>query len=348
MAESQVQYIYNNNGNDIQLNLSPKRFAPYLQRAGYKYEYAFNLYLYNARLSKAFLFPLHILEVTLRNRMNSIFISEHQQDWPHQISFRSCLSSEALNSLDTAISRANTHRTDDIVATLSFDFWSNLFRPEYDRDFWQKHMSSLIPSFTISRRDFQRKIKDINHFRNRIAHHEPIHHLALRDIHSNILEVLTWLSNETRDWVHHYSSLNQAIMTAPSANGEMKPHFGDRCDKNYQSVDLNDKLANFPSNRFALCLNEDGELSAVIEKQHLASFLLSVVDHESCLYVDLKDYTYSDLIAQQKLMDNFQVVGRSESFAKSQSIFKQLGVSYVLVNGGNDILGVIAKAHRRY
>lgn len=66
MAESQVTYIYDSNINTIKENISDNRFSAYLKKAGFNEIYAFNLYLYNARISKAFLFPLHMLEVSLR------------------------------------------------------------------------------------------------------------------------------------------------------------------------------------------------------------------------------------------------------------------------------------------
>ena len=114
MAECQVPYIYPDGDKEkIKLSLSPKRFAPYFIKAGRKQTYAFNLYLFNARLSKAFLFPLHVLEVSLRNQISSIFVSLYGADWTQEPTFRNNLTPESLSSLDTAIRRAKTPNTDD-------------------------------------------------------------------------------------------------------------------------------------------------------------------------------------------------------------------------------------------
>ncbi len=72
MAESQVPYNYKDTGADLINTLSETRFRPYLVSAGRDQDYAFALYLYNARMAKAFLYPLHILEITLRNRINEM------------------------------------------------------------------------------------------------------------------------------------------------------------------------------------------------------------------------------------------------------------------------------------
>ncbi|MEZ8029991.1 Abi family protein [Enterovibrio norvegicus] len=347
MAESQEQFFYTDDGNSIKLNLSEKRFEPYLKRSGYKYEYAFNLYLFNARLSKAFLFPLHILEVSLRNRINTIFIDAYGDDWPFQEDFRKHLSEEAVKSLDTGIRRAKTEHTDDIVATMSFDFWSNLFRSLYDRPFWQTHMNDLVPNQQVSRKDFQKKIREINKFRNRIAHHEPIHHLRLIELHKAILVTLEWLCADTKSWVHHYSSLNNTIKNPPTASGESKPHFGERCDSSYSVVDLESPIVNFPNSKFIICLNNSA-IAFVMEKSHLANYLLSTIDKEDCILADLNDHTYADISKNQNIQNNFVNVSSSESFSKTSKLFTERGIGYILVNDSTGIIGIIAKSHRRY
>ena len=281
MAECQVPYTYSDDdGTKIKLSLSPKRLHPYLTKAGHNQTYAFNLYLYNARLSKAFLFPLHVLEVSLRNQINSIFVGLYGSDWTKETAFRSNLNPQSLSALDTAILRANTVNTDDVVATMAFDFLSNLFRSEYDRSFWQTHMQTLLPKQITTRNNFQNIIKQVNHFRNRIAHHEPIHKMDLSLIHSQILDVIKWISNETYLWVKHHSTFNRMLRTSPSANGELKPHFKDRCDKGFTVECETASLDKIPAQRFILCKDANNKLTSVVEGQHLASFLVSKLDED--------------------------------------------------------------------
>src|SRR5471030_2826765 len=128
MAESQVPYNYNDTGAALINTLSETRFRPYLVSAGRDRDYAFALYLYNARMPKAFLYPLHILEISLRNRINEIFCDVFSEDWCHDPVFQLVLTAESLSTLNRGISRSKSKATADVVATLTFDFWSNLFR----------------------------------------------------------------------------------------------------------------------------------------------------------------------------------------------------------------------------
>lgn len=349
MAESQVQYNYSDKAIEIELSLSKKRFAPYLTKAGYNEIYAFNLYLYNARLSKAFLFPLHILEVSLRNRINTIFKYEYSENWSNENIFRSILSLESLSALDKAIDRANTNQTDDVVATLSFDFWSNLFRSKYDRSLWQTHMQALLPNTTITRKDFQKKIKEINMFRNRIAHHEPIHYMNISYWHKNIIDVLGWLNSEIQVWTKHYSTVNAILRTSPSASGEPKPHFGERCDGSFRILNEESLLHGFPSERFILCQNNQGEVVSVIEHQHLLHFMMTLVDDDGkSLAIDLSDYTIADITNYLNINNNFQCCGNRESISKARNVFKQKNTNYIVVRDTNNVIGILAKAHRQY
>lgn len=349
MAESQVVYDYGSKTDKLKLCLSNERFAPYLIKAGHDDTFAFNLYLYNARLSKAFLFPLHILEVSLRNRINLLFSKKYRGDWPKDPAFQSILTSESLSSLNTAIERANTSKTEDIVATLSFDFWSNLFRPDYDRSIWQTQMRNLLPNENLTRRTFQNVVKDINRFRNRVAHHEPIHHMDISKFHSTIIDVIGWICVDTQDWVKHHSTVHQVIRTAPSASGEAKPHFIERCDTNFKIVRSDLALRDLPKERFMVVVSVEGDVEAVIESLHLSLFLMSKLDEDGAsIMIDLRDYTFSELIKNLNVYKNFNFCGGTESLGKARELFKGARSSYILVKDQENIAGVIAKSHRRY
>ena len=345
MAESQLPYPYQS-FTPLRVSLSEGRLAPYLKSAGYSEEYAFNLYLYNARLSKAFLFPLHVLEVSLRNHMSAVFSAEFGSNWLHESDFQAVLSKDSSDALDKGIARAKSASLDDVVATLTFDFWSNLFRPEYDRPFWQKHMGDLLPNAEkTTRKEFQKIVRDLNKFRNRIAHHEPIHKENISAQHSRILNVIGWFCKETAEWVKHYSTVNQILRTRPSKDGEHSPFFKDRCDADFGVVPVTMALNQLPAVRFLLCCDVSGDLMAVVEAQHIASYLLSF-QQAGELVVDLREKALGQLIEEQALADNFSVCSGTESLSKAGNVLKKR-TAYIVVKD-EAVLGVVAKAHRRY
>ena len=346
MAESQAQYDYTTAGEKIKDDLSVARFVPYLKRAGWHEEYAFNLYLYNARLSKAFLYPLHILEVVLRNGINRIFCSNHGADWPHDPAFRKILSSESLSSLDNGIERAVSGKTEDVVATLTFDFWSNLFRDEYDRPLWQTEMDVLFPNKHITRADFQTIVKKLNKFRNRIAHYEPIHTWDITYYHKEILDVIAWISKESSDWVKHHSTVNSVIRTRPSSNGEIKPHFKDCCDSSFSIFPSSNLLSKLPKSKFFI-VEDDNKISGVVKRGDIFNYLFSLAEGSEIL-VDLNEHALNMVITHQNLQDNYSICGDLESVGKAENIFRGKKINYLIVKSGSDVIGVIEKAHRKY
>lgn len=334
------------NGHGVETSLSSSRFAPYLQRAGYNRIYAFNLYLYNARLAKAFLYPLHMLEVTLRNSMSNLFHRDFGQHWHQEPVFLGLLTRESKDALSKAQLRAKSQKLEDVVATLTFDFWSNLFRQEYDRSLWQTRMKDLLPNQTMTRHDFQTVVREINHFRNRVAHHEPIHNQDLTVTHKTILETIGWLSTETRDWVKHYSTVLSIIRTAPAANGEIKPHFGERADTDFTVIPQTTPLCTLPPSRFFVCHDDNQSLIAVIERQHIASYLLSKIEGAD-LILELNIHTLADVIDAFGLAENCSECGATESLSKAEKLFRRR-IEYIVVKKGQNLAGVVAKAHRRY
>lgn len=350
MAESQAPYLYQNDGDQIELCLSSPRLKPYIVHAGFNRQYAFSLYLYNARLSKAFLYPLHILEITLRNRMNAVFTYQFGTHWPIDPSFQSNLTAESLLSLKTAIGRSKTQTTGSIVSTLNFDFWSNLLRSEYHNCFWQSNLAILIPSWNINLTTLRSRSRDLNFFRNRIAHHEPIYQSNLIKIHKDILEMICWLCKDTSDWVDHYSTVNEVMRTSPDPHNELKPHYRDRADKKFIEVKDNEKIDFSSHFDFAVCSEQiTNQVISVIDKKNIANFLLSLIDASGCIMEDLNNYTYSDLIGPQKIKNNFSFANENESFHKSYEIFKVFKISHILVIDKTGVtVGIVSKSHRRY
>ncbi len=345
MAESQHLFQYDGESENIQECLSEARFAPYMKSAGFKHEYAFNLYLYNARLAKAFLFPLHIMEISLRNRIDKILRGDFSESWPHDKQFQKILTDESLKALKSGIARANTSRTQDIISELSFDFWSNLFRSDYDRTLWQSKMRLLLPNKHKTRREFQNDVKELNKFRNRIAHHEPIHTLNSSQYHSEILAVLEGLCISTYTWVKHFSTIDHAIRTKPSPNDEPRPHLSDRSDNKFTVKQINDKIDITIDSTFFIIKSEHN-IAVVLEKKHLLEYL-AIHAQGAEIVIDLNDHLYSDLIKKLELKKNFTTCKDNESLSKAKSIFKT--TNYIIVSSHNSkISGLIAKSHRQY
>lgn len=238
MAESQAPYPYTpQTMTELESNFSSKRFGAYLLRAGHHPEYAIQLYLYNARLAKSLLFPLHILEIVLRNGIDEAFSHTFSESWHLDQSFRDLLSQESNNSLQKALGRfRKIPSKDDVISELSLDFWSNLFRAEYDRSIWQTNIKILFPCNTFTRASLQPEISKINRLRNRIAHHEPILDLNTSDIHAKILNIVSGRSLESGKWIKSHSTFTQMMRTKPKPGLGNGPFLRDQADTDFFKV----------------------------------------------------------------------------------------------------------------
>ena len=193
MAESQVPYPYDAATiASLKASLSEPRFATYLKKASEDATFAFALYLYNSRLAKSFLFPLSVAEVTLRNAVDGVLLQMFGAAWHQDANFRdNVLTPESLGALEKAIERARSNERGKVIAELTFDFWSNLFRNEY-ADLWRTKANIAFPGLAHGegRHEIQVLVREINRLRNRVAHHEPILDMNVPDLHSKIIKLV--------------------------------------------------------------------------------------------------------------------------------------------------------------
>lgn len=317
MAESQEASAPDKSILDaLERSLSAPRLAPYLKRALGDKQLAIKFYLWNARLSKAFLYPLHVAEIVVRNAMHGALSNSYGgPDWIFKPPFP--LTTESLATLTTAQKRLNVRRSrqqnpnritsDDLVAALTFDFWSNLFRYDYDT-VWSSAgtLNAVFPKLPSSfgRPDVQRLVADVNDLRNRIAHHEPIHtdqNLAKRN--ENILQLIGWRCDRTKEWVKTHSTVT-AVLRAPPTPLSTLPGLP-LASTNLRpppvlngTEKLTEILAQVLSARPAIALVPAPSLAPpyrIVTAKDILAFLADEAEGQSSL-VDIADYTLAEVL----------------------------------------------------
>lgn len=282
MAESQVPYPYTPEQlQAIRASISEPRFATYLKKGGNHEQYALALYLYNARVAKAFLYPLNVAEVTLRNAVDQVLVATFQANWHQDPAFRDhTLTPEGLATLDKAIQRAGQNAPrDQVVATLTFDFWSNLFRSEYG-SLWRTNVNRAFPHLNHGegRHEIQILVKAINTFRNRVAHHEPVLDLNINDIYAKIIQLTELRCPETAAWMKHHSTVGSIVRTRPRRDGTMANSLATRLDTSYVSASLDTTLlklleAAHEKSQAIVCLKDDGSPIAAFTSIDVTRFI---------------------------------------------------------------------------
>lgn len=69
-----------------------------------------------------------------------------------------------------------------VVAELNFGFWRYLLTARYEASLWTPALRHCFP-IGLARSTVYDPVENINAFRNRVAHHEPIH---ARNLHDDI------------------------------------------------------------------------------------------------------------------------------------------------------------------
>ncbi|MBN8978995.1 MAG: Abi family protein [Rhizobiales bacterium] len=338
--------------------------STYMVAAGHDARYAIALYLYNARLSKAFLFPLHVVEIVLRNAIDETLCNLYGTDWPNNVTFNNVLTAESASALGKAKERAraleksrNPPRS-QIVATLNFDFWSNLFRSEYDRPLWQVNLHRTLPHCQAgqTRPDIQKRVREINRFRNRVAHHEPILDADVSAIHTAIVSLVGMRCEIAEDWLKHHSTVHAVIRTRPKHGGGAGPTVMDRCDTNFQTVNGSESI-------FAVMSDYNVKAPAIVRVDPrgtptgfltLSDILLysHVKASDVAGMVDFNEHTIDDVIMQQGLADCWVALDTTTALSDAIDHLRKPGVQAIIAvektKNGGAAKGAILKAHRRY
>lgn len=177
------------------------RLSPYLNHVGGNQDQAIQLYLWNVALCESLYPLLNLSEVTLRNRFHhELSIKYKRADW-YECGW---LDSREQSNVSAAKQKLQAHRKllteGNIVAELTFGFWTSLLDVRYERskELWPSLAPIVFrsaPRRLRTRKDQSRYAAQLRILRNRVFHHEPIWHWPnLPDIVRESEMWLMWLS----------------------------------------------------------------------------------------------------------------------------------------------------------
>ncbi|MEV6557066.1 hypothetical protein AB0M22_15200 [Nocardia sp. NPDC051756] len=200
----------------IRSALSQARFAPYLAKADGDIDAAIRLYWWNIDISAAFYTPLHCLELALRNSLHTRLTDQFgRRDWWLVAQLRDPGLQMVTSVRCKRNGRGCAYTADDIVAELSFGFWVSLTSKTYDRSLWVPFLHRAFPLYRGPRRRLHDDLQTMRLFRNRIMHHEPIHHRHLEADHKTILRLLGYMSPSMTDQLKSYDQVVRTLGQRP-------------------------------------------------------------------------------------------------------------------------------------
>ncbi|MDD3443745.1 MAG: hypothetical protein PHW89_10870 [Sulfurimonas denitrificans] len=213
--------------------LSAKRISSYEQAKGISkpglvvplpLDRALQLYAWNAQISAAFMHPLHICEVVVRNGVANAIESVYGTDWPWSNGFEQSLPSPATGynmRQDLLSARKHETGTGKVIPELKFAFWQRMFTGRHDKRLWEPYLDRDFPNFPAGvsvedrRSHLFKSLEHIRHLRNRIAHHEPIYARSLRKDFAVIHELIAYRCTETASWMQQHQQVSALLALKP-------------------------------------------------------------------------------------------------------------------------------------
>jgi hypothetical protein len=211
----------------------PARLAPYVEACRGDARKARRLYIWNIEVSAAFWGPISGVEIAFRNVVHQALAAHiGRPDWwldssVHQADVAKAHEEESRLRRQRARNRnAPPLTTDDVVAALSFGFWSSIVTGpsnafEQNR-YWHTCLHKAFPNWHYKpgeqgRKAFVRRVERLRKFRNRVAHHEPLHHRDLAVDHDSLIAMATFIDNALGRFIHTHSRVPAVLARRTSA-----------------------------------------------------------------------------------------------------------------------------------
>ncbi|MGV9681014.1 hypothetical protein ACWDSJ_37580 [Nocardia sp. NPDC003482] len=177
------------------------------------------LYIWNLQIAEAFYTPLHCLEISLRNSLHEQLKLHFQQEQWWQVAPVDAHTTAKIGEAVRELRKRSTDNpsADSIVAELSFGFWVSLLSRRYDRHLWVPVLHKGFAHYRGQREPLRDNLQAMVLLRNRIMHHEPIHHRHLAADHAKIYILLRYLGPELTEWLQAIDRVPATLALRPRA-----------------------------------------------------------------------------------------------------------------------------------
>lgn len=209
----QIALLNNNDEKITNLikGLSQERLTKYARLIPNNLNGQIELYKWNNKLSETFYIPIQGLEIITRNYFHQVLTEQSHSWWTH-VNFVHPQKNFIAQAIETLKEDNKSITSDNVVASLSFGFWTGLLSAKYENNLWR---SCLYYSFKnisrpLLRKDVHREFNLIRMLRNRIAHHEPILRPDLANHYFRILRMINWFCKDTAAWIESQNSFIEA------------------------------------------------------------------------------------------------------------------------------------------
>lgn len=213
-------------GLEIREALSPARIGTYEAAVGGDIHTALVLYAWNAQVSAAFLAPLHICEVVVRNAVAAALEAKYGTNWPWSSAFEQSLPNPGQvynprRDLQRARQNVPMGHVGKVIPELKFAFWQSMFTKRHDTRIWDLYLKTVLPNLDAAQPVAQLRealfnvLEVLRKLRNRVAHHEPIFTRDLRGEFAKICDVVCYQSWVAAEWMLDHQQVETLLAAKP-------------------------------------------------------------------------------------------------------------------------------------
>lgn len=182
-------------------------------------------YKENIILSKSFYIPLSIVEISLKNSLDSYFIQQIGENWlfdkvfiKPQLQIKTDSAIRILKQNNKLFSKNKMINHNNLMSELSFGFWIMLLKKPYQQYLRYLDLKQIFPNLpssknkSINRHFIFTKLNKIRLFRNKVFHHDKIiSKVEYQNMMNEIYEVLSYFDDEIAEITKELNKYEQNI-----------------------------------------------------------------------------------------------------------------------------------------
>jgi hypothetical protein len=199
--------------------LSARRFEPFLESCEGDHAQALTLYDWHGEISAACFELIHHFEVLIRNAIDGVLGADQPQEplrdtWLMDFNV---LQPDGVKQVIVAVERLETGEgisRSRVVSGVSFGFWAGLFSKRYE-EVWRHQLHYAFPNGSIMRKDMIEPMRQIQRFRNRVAHHDCLLSQDIARRANEMLMIAGWIDPDAEIWLKTRSRVHDLLARKP-------------------------------------------------------------------------------------------------------------------------------------
>ncbi|SER71229.1 Abi-like protein [Corynebacterium cystitidis DSM 20524] len=181
---------------------------------------ALELYSWNAQMAGAALEQLAHLEVLLRHAVDSqlsAYVDETAKGIPwFLLPPYYTAQAESIETVRARLRKLKRETRDQIVAGLSFGFWSGWFGSKYD-ELWRQTLHRAFPYGSGNRKEVSALVERIRKFRNRVAHHDSLLQVDIGFEMEAVFRLASFINKDAAGWMRRVDRTSDVVAERPAS-----------------------------------------------------------------------------------------------------------------------------------